>query len=91
MAFAYNPPSLRAAIEGEEEVTTRLEELQAGEEPSVDNIVRFLRGIPADDMSKKRELAKFFQTEEGQEYTTEERKRAYDELLGIARNRQTIG
>lgn len=91
MAFAYNPPSLRAAFEGEHFVTTRLEELQEGEEPEVGNIVRFLRGIPAEDKAKKRELAKFFQGESGQRYTTEERKRAYDELLGIARNRQTIG
>jgi hypothetical protein len=91
MAFAYNPPSLRAAIEGEEEVTTRLEELQEGEEVDVENIIRFLRGIPADDMSKKRELAKFFQTESGQRYTESERKHSYDALLGEARNRQTIG
>ena len=91
MAFAYNPPSLRAAFEGEEEVTTRLEDLQAGEEVDVENIIRYLRSIPAEDMGKKRELAKFFQTEDGQRYTESERRHSYDALLGEARNRQTRG
>lgn len=87
----FNPETIAEAEEGFREFSRRFGEL-AGEEPDPkDSIVRFLRGIPADDKSKKRELSKYFQTEDGQRYTREERKAAYDELLGVNRNRETIG
>lgn len=73
-------------IEGGEEFHTRLEELQEGARVEVDNIVRFLKQVPADDKRKKEELAAFFQTEEGGRYNAAERKRAYDDLLGPNRN-----
>lgn len=56
-----------------------------------ENIVAFLRAIPADDMAKKRELVKYFQTPDGQRYSKAERKAFYDQLLGVQRNAMTIG
>jgi hypothetical protein len=83
--------ALLGAADGLQETRSRLEELQEGRQTDKDNIVRFLRQIPADDMRKKEELAKYFQTPDGQRYSREERKSAYDDLLGENRNRRTHG
>lgn len=87
----FAPDVFFMAEKGAEDVQTRLAELQAGAEVSVDNLIRYLRSLPAEDMAKKRELARFFQSIEGNRYTRGERKAAYDELLGVERNRRTIG
>jgi hypothetical protein len=60
-------------------------------EPTLSEVVAETKTIPATDMDKKRILARYFQSEEGSKYTKEERKAAYDELLGAYRNRGTIG
>lgn len=87
----YDPGTLAEAEEGFREFSRRFAEI-AGEEPSpLDSTIRFLRSIPASDMAKKNELAKFFQSEAGGNYTRAERKAAYDALLGKANNRSTIG
>lgn len=82
---------LAEAEAGETEFLGRIGELEAGADPDVANIVRFLRSIPAEEMSKKHELAAFFRTEAGQKYSAAERKAAYDELLGVERNAQLRG
>lgn len=87
----FNPEGIALAEEGGDEVRGRLAELEEGAVIEVDSIIRFLRQIPATDKAKKRELEKFFQTPDGQRYTKEERKQKYDELLGVERNRETIG
>jgi hypothetical protein len=52
--------------------------------------VRRLKQIPASDRDKKRELAAFFQSETGSQFSKEERHEAYNNLLGRERNsRQT--
>jgi len=51
-------------------------------------LVEDLRRIPVDDMSKKRELAAFFQSPNGSRFGTDERRQAYDDLLGRERNRE---
>lgn len=91
MAEIQDPRALIEAEEGGREFSTRIEELEAGAEIEANSIVRFLRGIPADDKAKKRELAKFFQGAGGGKYSRAERKAYYDDLLGVERNRRTIG
>lgn len=54
----------------------------------VRGVVRRLRQTPASDREKKRELAYFFQTESGSHFNTDDRSRAYNELLGRERNRR---
>jgi len=83
--------NLREAIDGRIEYNDRLEELQAGARTEVDNIVFFLRRIPADDATKKQELRKYFETAEGSRYTREERHKAYNDLLGVERNKESRG
>lgn len=51
-------------------------------------MVRRIRQLPISDRIKKRELAFFFQSEEGSRYDTDDRRRAYDEALGRDRNRR---
>lgn len=87
----YDPVTIAEATEGFQEFSQRFAELAEVEESALAGILRFLRRIPAGDMAKKRELANYFQTEEGAKYTKAERKAAYDELLGSQRNRETIG
>lgn len=82
---------LREAVDGGIDTRSRLDELQGGARVDARNIVRFLRGIPADDETKKEELRKFFETDDGQFYGRRERKQLYDELLGRERNEETIG
>ena len=79
------------AQEGGEIYRTRIQELEEGALPEAENIVFYLRSVPADDKAKKRELARFFQTAAGGRYTKDERKSWYDALLGANRNRETIG
>lgn len=85
------PEALAEAEQGFAEFSQRFAELAGVEEDPLDGIIRFLRSIPAEDMAKKRELAAFFRTEEGGEYTDEEKKAAYDELLGEQRNGELRG
>jgi len=87
----FDRRTLGEAIEGFQEFSRRFEQLATGRKTDVNNIVRYLRGIPADDKAKKVELAKYFQTSDGQTYTTEEKNRAYDDLLGTNRNKRTFG
>lgn len=87
----YDRRTLNEAIEGFQDFSRRFDQLASGRRTDVNNIVRFLRSIPADDMAKKRELAKYFQTADGQTYSREEKKRSYDDLLGTERNRRTLG
>lgn len=87
----FDRQTLNEAVEGFQEFSSRLDQLRAGARTDKDNIVRFLRQIPADDMAKKKELAKYFQTPDGQTYSTEERRAAYDDLLGAERNKRTHG
>lgn len=53
--------------------------------------VRELRQIPASDREKKRELAAFFQTDYGRRFSVDERRDAYDSLLGSSRNNRQRG
>ena len=87
----FDQQTLEEAKEGFREFSNRLDRLIGEPERKVDSIISFLRTIPADEFQKKIELAKFFQTREGQGYDTSERRKAYDELLGRDRNRRTFG
>lgn len=87
----YDPGALAEAEEGFREFSRRFAEIAAVEESQLEGTIRFIRSIPAADMAKKRELAKFFQSEAGGRYSIAERKAAYDRLLGAHRNRGTIG
>lgn len=58
------------------------------ERSDIRGTVRRLRTIPGSDREKKRELAFFFQSEEGSHFGTEDRRRAYNELLGESRNKR---
>lgn len=58
------------------------------EASDVRGMVRRLRTIPGSDREKKRELAFFFQSEAGSHFDTDDRHRAYNELLGRSRNRR---
>lgn len=66
----------------------KLSELYRRSANRPDALIEDLRRIPSDDMSKKRELAAFFGSEQGQRYSTSERRQAYDDLLGRERNRE---
>ena len=78
----------------------RLEEIREGlrevkemirdraERGNLRGLIRDLKRIPAGDREKKRELAAFFQTEEGDRYSREERHQAYIDLLGERNHRQ---
>ena len=87
----YDPETMREAQEGFREFSRRMEDLIDEPVDPSRSIIRFLKSIPTDDKTKKRELALFFQRDEGQRYSAAERKQAYDELLGVQRNRETIG
>lgn len=87
----FNRDALRRAAQGAAEVLDRFNQPPGSREIPTDSIVRFLRGIPADDTSKKHELTKFFQSSSGQRNTREDRHAAYNDLLGRGRNRDTIG
>jgi hypothetical protein len=84
----YN--TLEEAVQGRDEYINWLIDRESTP-VDADNIVRFLRGIPADDMAKKRELGKFFQSDFGARYTPAERKALYDALLGVHRNAELRG
>jgi hypothetical protein len=58
------------------------------EASDVRGMVRRLRQIPGSDREKKRELAFFFQSQEGSRFDKDDRSRAYNELLGRERNRR---
>lgn len=54
-------------------------------------LVRDLRRLPAADRDKKRTLAEFFQTPEGEKYSRDDRRDAYDTVLGKDRNSRQRG
>jgi hypothetical protein len=87
----FNPDLLQEAVEGFQEFSARFQEIADADTGFIENTVRFLKRIPAEDMAKKRELAKFFQSELGQGYDRKARKAAYDELLGEGRNKELRG
>lgn len=58
------------------------------ERSDIRGTVRRLRTIPGSDREKKRELAFFFQSEEGSRFDKDDRHRAYNELLGRDGNRR---
>lgn len=82
---------LREAIFGQVDWTDRVIDVVNSDVDPRRSMVRFLKQLPSDDESKKEELKKFFQTPEGLRYSRSERKQAYDDLLGVDRNRETIG
>lgn len=82
---------LRDAIFGRQEVEVKTLDIVNTDTDPRRSMVRFLKQIPGSDGYKKRELAKFFQSVEGQAYSQAERKQAYDELLGRERNAKTVG
>lgn len=69
----------------------RLEQFLEEPVDLVDSIITFIRTIPAEEMTKKRELARFFNSEAGSKYSSDERKAAYDRLLGAERNAKLRG
>jgi len=87
----YDRRTLDEAKAGFAIFSSRLDDLIEGRRPEARNIVNFLRTIPASDTAKKTELAKFFQTQDGERYSREEREALYNELLGRERNRRTLG
>ena len=91
MAFAYNPPSLKDALEGRDSLKDDLDDLWSNKKVDAIEIIWYLRPIPGPDSAKKQQLAAYFRTERGRLYTSEERKEAYDALLGTDRNRRTHG
>lgn len=87
----YDRRTLEEAKAGFAAFSSRLDDLIRGERPNPRNLVTFLRTIPASDTAKKMELAKFFQTTDGERYTREEREELYNDLLGRERNKRTFG
>lgn len=87
----YDRRTLEEAKAGFAVFSSRLDDLSRGVRPEASNIVKFLRTIPASDTAKKTELAKFFQSEDGERYTREEREELYNDLLGRERNKRTLG
>lgn len=82
---------LRDAIFGRRDYELEVTDIINTDTDPKNSMVRFLRQLPSDDKAKKRALSDFFNTPEGGSYSSEERQRAYDELLGVQRNRETIG
>lgn len=58
---------------------------------TLQEVIEETKAIPADDKTKKLVLSRYFQSEEGSGYSKEERRAAYDELLGRNRNSQLQG
>ena len=54
-------------------------------------LVDALRQIPARDERKKATLADFFASEAGQHYSKDDKRSAYDQLLGVERNKENRG
>ena len=87
----YNPETLNEAVEGFKEFSARFAKIAEEAAEPRDNMVSFIQRLPADDMDKKVALARFYQSPEGQRYSSEERKQGYDNLLGPNRNGRTHG
>ena len=87
----FDRRTLQYAQAGLIEYESDLEQLQRGRRADVGLIVGYLRRLPAEDMAKKAELAKFFQSRDGQIFSSDERRAAYNDLLGVDRNRRTNG
>lgn len=64
---------------------------EATDTANLRGLVRDLRRIPAADRDKKRTLAEFFQLPEAQHYTRDDRRNAYDSVLGKDRNSRQRG
>ena len=87
----FDPLLIEEAVQGFQEFSARFGAIAESIPDPVDSVVDFLRLIPADDMRKKEELAKFFRSDEGGQYSAEERKAAYDRLLGAEVNARMRG
>ena len=83
----YDRHLLEEATEGFKTFSRRYDEIS--DEDNVNAMVEFLRRLPTDDRTKKRELANFFQNDETGKYDSTRRREAYDSLLGRDRNRRT--
>ncbi len=82
---------LRRAYDAYEEILDRFVRYQSGAQASLDAVVHSIRSLPADDGAKKRELQAFFDTDQGQIYGRTERFKAFNDLLGVERNRERQG
>ena len=90
MAGRGMPASKLAEIrQGFREVKEKI--AQATRSGNLRQLERDLRRIPSSDRDKKRELAFFFQEPFGREYSRDERRRAYDDVLGRDRNERQRG
>lgn len=87
----YDPAILAEAEAGFKEFSAKFAAIAEVEETLLANTIRFLRRIPTTDGAKKRELAKFFRSDLGSRYGKEERRAAYNELLGELGNRKLGG
>lgn len=87
----YDRRTLSEAAEGFRAFSRRFEEIAGSNDDPVGNMINFLRKLPADDFGKKTALARFFQSPDGERYSSGERRAAYDNLLGRQRNRRTFG
>lgn len=87
----YDPELIAEAEAGFQEFSEKFATIAEERPGLLENTIRFLRHIPTTDMAKKQELAKFFASDLGSQYSRTERKAAYDELLGTERNKELRG
>jgi len=64
---------------------------RATETTNLRGLIRDLRRIPTSDRDKKRTLAEFFQLPEARHYDADDRRKAYDDVLGRDRNSRQRG
>lgn len=83
--------ALVAAYQGYEELLDRYARGFTGISESLDDRIQTIRSLPADDNAKKRELAAFFASSAGQQYSKDDRREAYDDLLGKSTNKELRG
>lgn len=83
--------ALRGAREGFNDFMRWWERGVTGSGRTLESVVHNLRQAPARDERKKAQLAEFFQTPAGQAYSKEEKRQAYDDLLGVQRNKENRG
>lgn len=58
---------------------------------NVEELIRETRRIPTSERDKKEWLAAYFQSDAGRNITREERHQAYNDLLGVDRNKRHRG
>ena len=81
----------RLTPEEQDIYNNKLIELYEGSAINPRNLVDELRRIPARDERKKTALADFFASERGQHFSRDEKRQAYDQLLGSERNKENRG